>query len=86
MLDEAIKLYEAREYKKSYQLFSELAQTNSDEAQYFLGLHYYDGDGVEKNLEKAIYWFKKALKRNNVDAANMLMECDSVSTAHTNRF
>jgi len=82
----AIEAYENREFKKAYELFLPLAEDNCDEAQYFLGLLYYDGDGVEKSVEKAIYWFKRAKKRHNVDAANMLMECDSVSTAHTNRF
>ena len=86
MIDDAVQAYEDRDFKKAYELLLPLAQSNSDEAQYFLGLLYYDGDGVEKDMQKAIYWFKRAKKRHNVDAASMLMECESVSTAHTNRF
>jgi len=87
MLEKAIELYENRAFAEAYKLFLELAQdVKQDEAHYFLGLLYFDGDGVEKDREKAIYHFKKAAKHHNVDAANMLMECESVSTAHTNRF
>ena len=86
MLNDAIDAYENREFEKAFKLFEPLAYENEGEAQYFLGLLYYDGDGVEKDMQKAVYWLKRAVKRHHVDAANMLMECDSVSTAHTNRF
>ena len=38
----------------------------SDQAS--LGLMYYDGDGVKKSNEKAVYWLSKAAERGSVSA------------------
>src|SRR5437773_4818974 len=33
---------------------------------------YYNGEGTEKNLEKAFYWYQKAAENGNNDAMNNL--------------
>lgn len=38
------------------------------EAQFLLGLAYYDGNGISKNYSKAYYWFQKAVGQGNNDA------------------
>ena len=42
-----------------------------------LGLAYYDGNGVPKDLEKAAYWFTKAAEQGNAPAQCNLGFCYS---------
>ena len=44
------------------------ANEGDAEAQFLLGLAYYDGNGISKNYSKAYYWFQKAVKQGNNDA------------------
>jgi TPR repeat protein len=39
---------------------------------YHLALHYYYGEGTEKDLGKAFYWYQKAAKGGNVKAMHGL--------------
>ncbi|MCX8627214.1 sel1 repeat family protein, partial [Gilliamella sp. B3976] len=41
-------------------------------AQYNLGLMYDEGDGVDVNKEKAIYWYTKAAEQGGREAQNNL--------------
>ena len=41
-------------------------------AQFRLGSLYYNGDGVERNLEKAKYWFEKSAEQGDSDAQRIL--------------
>jgi TPR repeat protein len=84
--NQAVNDFNNNNVEASFEAFSVLASDGDAESQYFLALHYMEGDGVEKDMQKAIYWLKKAVKKSHVDAASLLMECDSVSTSHTNRF
>ena len=45
---------------KAMEWYHEAAGLWNDEAQLILGLHYYNGDGVEKDFSKAVEWFRKA--------------------------
>lgn len=38
------------------------AEKGDADAQYHLGLYYFYGDGVKKDLEKAVFWFTKAAR------------------------
>src|SRR5437763_561994 len=40
--------------------------------QYNLAALYNNGEGTEKNLEKAFYWFQRAAENGNTDAMNSL--------------
>ena len=44
-------------------------------AQNNLGVCYYNGQGVSKNYEQAVYWFRKAAEQGNAVAQNNLGEC-----------
>ena len=44
------------------------AEEGDAEAQFLLGLAYYDGNGISKNYSKAYYWFQKAVGQGNNDA------------------
>jgi TPR repeat protein len=43
---------------------------------------YFYGEGVEKNIDEAMQWWKKAMRNGNVDAAYRLSEI-STSTKTT---
>ena len=85
-VEEGVALYNSDEYETAYNTLITLAEDGNDEAQFMIGLMYYRGDFVELDIEKAVYWFKRSARQHNVEAANLLMECDSTSTVHTNRF
>lgn len=51
------------------------AEQGDAKAQYELGRCYNNAKGVEKNLEKAFYWFKKAAEQGLAKAQNNLGYC-----------
>ena len=85
-LEEGMARYNDDQYEAAYEILLPLAKDGNDEAQFFIGLMYYRGEHVEHDVEQAAYWFKRSANQHNVDAANMLMECDCTTTKHTNRF
>ncbi|WP_200763707.1 tetratricopeptide repeat protein [Nitrosophilus alvini] len=80
MLQEAIELYEKDRFEEALPLFKELAKSGDDEAMYFLGLIYYEGQGTKKDIDLAIKWWKKADKRGNLDAKYMLQTISTSSS------
>jgi len=78
-LEEAIELYENEQYEESLKA---LKQHKKDpEAQYFIAMIYYEGFGVEKDIETAKYWFNKASKQGSLDAKYMLLCCEGNTTS-----
>jgi len=57
------------DYDKALSIFLPLAETADHAyAQYFVGRMYAAGQGVEKNLETAAKWYRKAAERGVADA------------------
>ena len=54
--------------KREFQLLSKAVLSKSHTARYNLGMAYYNGDGVLKNMEKAIQWLRIAEKQNFSEA------------------
>ena len=54
-------------YEKAYECFDKISDEN-DDAMYMLGEMYEYGHYVNKDEEKAIYWYKKAYDNENMDA------------------
>lgn len=54
--------------KSGLSLMKEAANSGLAMAQNSLGVFYINGDGVTKNKNKAIYWFKRAADQNDADA------------------
>ena len=44
------------------------AEQGNAEAQYNLGLMYYNGEDVEKDFPTAKYWFEKSAEQGNAEA------------------
>ena len=51
------------------------AEQGDAEAQCKLGLRYRDGDGVSKDLEEAVKWFRKAAEQGYAEAQVHLGDC-----------
>lgn len=74
-LDDGIAAYEAEDFTKAHEILYPLAAYNrNSDAQFYLGMIYFYGEGVEKDIEKATDWWKKAMRGGNVDAAYRLSE------------
>ncbi len=73
-LEEAIAFYEESRYDDAFAAFME--HRKNSEAQYYIGMLYYEGFGVEKSVEEAKRWFKKASRAGNLDAEYMLLCCE----------
>jgi len=51
------------------------AEAGNVDAQYDLAYCYWDGDGVEKDLHKAVYWFTKSAEQGFADAQYNIALC-----------
>lgn len=60
--------FEQGDYKTAYRLWLPLAKNNNTEAQNYLGIHHYLGLGVDRDLDRAKYWYEKAAKSGYPDA------------------
>lgn len=78
-----IAAYEAQDYTKARELLYPLAAYKRDsEAQFYLGMIYFYGEGVEKDIDQAVDWWKKAMRSGHTEAAYRLSEI-STSTKTT---
>ncbi len=60
------EIYGIREnYEAAIKWFSKAAREGNPDAQYNLGLIYYDGKGVEQNYEEAFKWFGRASEQGH---------------------
>lgn len=71
----AIAAYDAQDFAKAYELLYPLAaHKRNSEAQFHMGMLYFYGEGVEKDIDQAMGWWKKAMRNGHVDAAYRLSE------------
>lgn len=66
-------------YAEAFKYLNDWANENSDNelylsstAQYFIGSYYYNGKGVEKDIDKSFEWWNVAAQNGNEKAAEML--------------
>lgn len=57
--NEAFELKDHKEYKKAYEKFKKLEESGVNEANEMLGHMYNNGEGVKKDLNKALEYYKK---------------------------
>ena len=55
--------YNSKNYNLALKIFLELATDGDNSSMDRVGSMYDAGEGVEHNLEKAIYWYKEAIKQ-----------------------
>jgi len=73
-LDEAIALYDNKEYEKAYDIFVDLSYKRDAEAYFYLGMMYFYGEGVEANEEKCMEYWKKGMREGHQESAYRLSE------------
>ncbi|MDD2905563.1 MAG: hypothetical protein WBK95_02855 [Sulfurimonas sp.] len=83
-VEDGFRLYEERKFAEAFEvLFDAAAYKNNGEAQYYVGLMYRNGFGVEQSEEKAITWWTKARRNGQRDAAFAMSE---IKTSTKNMF
>ncbi|PKY16373.1 HCP-like protein [Rhizophagus irregularis] len=58
--------------EKAFELFQRAANFEYNSAQQSLAWMYEKGRGTEKNIELAIYWYKKSAKQGSIYSKNKL--------------
>lgn len=84
---EGLELYDAGEYAKAFGLLDQLAHAGNAQAQQVLGVMYENGQGVSKNENLALDWFRQAAAKNNESAQYLLanlLERKSAQVNHQN--
>jgi hypothetical protein len=69
---EGVKLYAASRYDEAYLKFLNLAIDGNEYAQNNLGEMYENGQGVERDKESAVKWYRLSAKQGNVGAQKNL--------------
>jgi len=67
-----------------YQLILPLALKWSAEAQFYLGYMYYEGYGVPKNMDEALFWLQKSAEQGFQQAIDLQSKTNPNSSANTN--
>lgn len=62
---DARQAFEKGDYTTSYNLFMDVAESGDPVAQNYLGVHYYLGLGVKRDLREALLWYGKAAKQGD---------------------
>ena len=70
----ALLLKLAARHREAAQLMEDAATGGVPQAQYFIGNAYRNGQGVEKNLARAIHWWTKAVEFGQQQAAESLSQ------------
>tara|TARA_B100001250_G_scaffold342835_1_gene311269 strand:+ start:32 stop:502 length:471 start_codon:yes stop_codon:yes gene_type:complete len=60
--------FDKGQYKKAFSLWMPLAKSGDSVSQNYLGIQYYLGLGVERNLELAKKWYEKSATQGFADA------------------
>ena len=71
-LGDAVRAYREGSYAQAFKGFEALAEKGEPLAQTFLGSMYNAGQGVEKNEDLAMSWFRKAAEQGEPSAQRNL--------------
>lgn len=63
-----IYLFSLQQYEDAFKYFKLAAENNEHRAQFFLGMMYYRGDGISKDLKKSAHWYLQSAQRGNINA------------------
>ena len=74
-LEDAINAYEKGDYKTAVHIFTKLAEQGCAEAQFHLGVCYYNGQGVVQSYEEAVKWYTLAAEQGYAKAQYNLGYC-----------
>lgn len=66
--DEAVAAVNTGEFAVAHKEFLALAEQGDARAQQALAWMYYEGQGRQRNYDKAVYWYRKAAEQGNITA------------------
>lgn len=61
-----------KDSENAFAILQKMSTQGDPNAQYHLGVCYYKGDGCNKEIERAIYWWREAAKRGNEESKEIL--------------
>src|SRR6266567_2745937 len=67
-INEAYSALGKGNYSQAFSMFKNYAEQGDAEAQYALGLLYYDGKGVNQDFQQSAKWIRKAAEQELADA------------------
>lgn len=74
-LQEAIQLFDMRQYERAHDAFKTLSKNDDPVALYYLGFLHYYGLSVKPNPKAALSYFQKSSKQANAASTHMLGVC-----------
>ncbi|HLJ48233.1 MAG TPA: tetratricopeptide repeat protein [Bryobacteraceae bacterium] len=69
-----LKAYEGHDYNAAFNEWKPIADSGDPNAQFNIGLMYFDGKGVPQDFEKAVEWFRRAANQGYAKAQKNLGE------------
>ena len=69
---QAVSAYSKGDYKTAFTGYSKLASQGDRDAQFTLGLMYFEGTGPDKDYAEAARWYRRAANQGQVMAQNNL--------------
>ena len=73
-------LYNDGNFKEALNLFKEIAKNGDDSAMDRIGTMYADGEGIEKNISKAIAWYKQSVAKGGLTSLynlGLMYKCEN---------
>ena len=70
--DKGFKAYNSGDFAAAVKWFTLAAEQGDADAQFNLGLVYWDGEGVSQDIKAAMKWFTLAAEQGDADAQNIL--------------
>jgi TPR repeat protein len=70
--------YKEDDFKTAFAIFQPLANQGHAQAQFSLAILYDEGEGVQKDIQKAAFWYRKAAEQGHRDAQFNLGQLYSV--------
>ena len=68
----ALKAYDMKDYDQAFPLFQKAAKQGDQNAQFYLGVMYYNGYSVMQDKAEAAKWFRKAAEQGESKAQKKL--------------
>lgn len=66
--NQALSAYNNKDYETALPIWRKMATEGNGDAQYALGVAYFKGEGVTRNLSDSMKWFEQAANSGNVQA------------------
>lgn len=75
ILRQGIEAFDEHRFEDAFNFLQYPASRGKSEAQFLLGMCYYNGDGVKKDLSEAVKMFRRAAEQNNLQAQFKMGVC-----------